>query len=101
MRLLHATPARNLAGIQRAGLLTTKSRGRLPAVWLCTPGKATWAALHVVHRHGGQVEGVVLLEVTVPRAWLRRAPRKGLWYCRRDLRPGRIRRIWGFHELAG
>jgi hypothetical protein len=36
----------------------------------------------------------------VPRAWLRRAPSRGLWYSRRDLRPGRIRRIWGFHELA-
>jgi hypothetical protein len=32
MLLRHATPAKNLAGILRAGLLTSKSRGKLPAV---------------------------------------------------------------------
>jgi hypothetical protein len=37
MLLRHATPARNVAGILRAGLLTAKSRGRLAAVWLCSP----------------------------------------------------------------
>jgi hypothetical protein len=36
MLLRHATLARNVAGILRAGLLTSKSRGRLAAVWLCS-----------------------------------------------------------------
>jgi hypothetical protein len=39
------------------------------------------------------------LEVDVPRSWLRRS-RKGLWYCTRDIPPDRIRRLFGFVELA-
>jgi hypothetical protein len=31
-----------------------------------------------VRRHGGRVEGVVIIEVEVPRRWLRRN-RKRLW----------------------
>ena len=98
--LRHATPARNVNGILRAGLLTSKSRGRLAAVWLCSPAKSSWAVLHVVKRHGGRVETTVVLEVDVPRGWLRRS-RKGLWYCPRDVPPGRIRRVLAFQELAG
>jgi hypothetical protein len=98
--LRHATPARNVNAILRAGLLTSKSRGRLAAVWLCSPAKSSWAVLHVVKRHGGRVETTVVLEVDVPRRWLRRS-RKGLWYCPRDIPPGRIRRVLAFAELAG
>jgi hypothetical protein len=43
---------------------------------------------------------VVVLLVDVPRAWLRRN-RKGLWYCPRDVPPGRIRRALCFADLAG
>ena len=99
MLLRHATPLRNLLGIQRHGLLCSKSRGRLKAVWLAAEGKSSWAALHVVKRHGGRIEAVVMLEVDVPRAWLRRS-RKGLWYCTRDIPADRIRRLFGFAELA-
>ena len=100
MRLRHATPARNLPGITRAGLLTSKSQGRLPVVWLCCPGKTTWAVLHVVKRHGCRVEGTAVIEVDVPRSWLRKS-RKGLWYCTRDVPPDRFRRLITFAELAG
>src|SRR4051812_2558070 len=62
MLLRHATPARNLPSIQRAGLLTSKSQGRLPVVWLHAAGKTPWAALHTVRRHGGRVEDVVIIE---------------------------------------
>jgi len=41
----------------------------------------------------------VILEVEVPRSWLRRS-RKGLWYCMRDIPATRIRRLFGFVELA-
>src|SRR5438105_13970368 len=100
MLLRHATPARNLAGILRAGLLTSKSRGKLPAVWLVSPSKSSWAVLHVIKRHGGKVETTVVLEVDVPRGWLRRS-RGGLRYVLRDVPPDRIRRVFTFSELAG
>jgi hypothetical protein len=98
--ILHATLARNLPSILRAGLLTSKSQGKLPVVWVCCPSKSSWAILHVVKRPGGRVETTVVLEVDVPRRWLRRS-RKGLWYCPRDVPPDRIRRAVCFSELVG
>jgi hypothetical protein len=99
MLLRHATLARNLTSIRRAGLLTRKSQGRRPVVWLHAAGKTPWATLHVVRRHGGRVEDVVALEMDVPRRWLRRSKR-GLWYCPRDVPPCRIRGQITFPALA-
>jgi len=89
----------NGPAINRAGLLASKSKGRLAVVWLHAPGKTAWAALHTVKRHGGRVEGVIVLELDVPRHWLRRN-RRGLWYTPRDVPPGRIKRVIDFGELA-
>jgi hypothetical protein len=100
MLLRHATPLRNLPAIQRRGLLCSKSKGKLAAVWLHTPGKTAWATVHTVKRHGGRIEAVVTLEVDVPRSWLRRS-RAGLWYSVRDIDADRIRRLLTFGELAG
>ena len=99
MPLRHATPIRNLPSIQRHGLLCRKSQGRLKAAWLAAREKSDWAAMHVAWRHGVRIEAVIALEVEVPRSWLRRS-RKGLWYCTRDIPAGRIRRLFGFVELA-
>jgi hypothetical protein len=99
MLLRHATLARNLPSIIKAGLLTSKSRGRLPVVWLCCRAKTAWAALHTVKRHGGRVEEVIILELDVPRRWLRRS-KKGLWYCPRDILPERVRGVVTFAALA-
>ena len=100
MLLRHATPRRNLPSIRRDGLLCSKSKGRLPVVWLHAPTATPWAVLHTVKRHGGRVEGVVILEVEVPRGWLRRNRRR-LWYSTQDVPPGRIRRVIDFAEMAG
>ena len=100
MLLRHATPIRNLPGIERRGLLCSKSKGKLAVVWLHTPAKSFWATLHTVKRHAGRAEAVILLLVNVPRAWLRRS-RAGLWYSVRDIPPDRIRRVVSFAELAG
>jgi hypothetical protein len=100
MLLRHATLIRNLPGIERRGLLCRKSKGRLQVVWLHTPAKSFWAALHTIKRHGGRAEAVVILLVDVPRSWLRKG-RKGLWYSVRDVPPDRIRRVLSFAELAG
>jgi hypothetical protein len=67
---------------------------------LHAPGASTWAVLHTIKRHGGRVEGVIILEVEIPRTWLRRS-RKGLWYCVRDIPPAHFRRLIAFQELAG
>jgi hypothetical protein len=100
MRLRHASPARNLDSILRRGLLCSKSKGRLKAVWLHAAGMTPWAAVHTVRRHGGRIEAVVVLEIDVPRSWLRRS-RGGLWYCPRDVPPGRIRGLIDFRQVAG
>jgi hypothetical protein len=89
-----------LPSIQRKGLLCSKSRGKLPVVWLHAASKSAWATLHTIKRHGGKVEGVAILEANVPRGWLRRS-RKGLWYCPRDIPPDRFGRLIPFAELAG
>ena len=99
MLLRHATLARNLPGIIKAGLLTSKSQGKLPVVWLCCRAKTAWAALHTIRRHGGRVEGVVILEFDVPRRWLRRSKR-GLYYSPHDIPPERIRGVVTFAALA-
>jgi hypothetical protein len=75
-------------------------RGRLPVVWVCSPARSSWAVLHTIKRHGDRVETTVVLEVDVPRPWLRRS-RKGLRFCPRDIPPDRIKRALCFAELAG
>jgi hypothetical protein len=91
---------KNLSSIRRAGLLCSKSQGRLPVVWLHAPSKSAWAMIHTIKRHGGRVENVAVLEVNVPRRWLRKS-RRGLWYCRRDIPAFRFRKVSNFAELAG
>jgi uncharacterized protein with NRDE domain len=98
--LRHATVLKHLPSIQRRGLLTSKSKGKLPVVWLHSEAASTWAVLHTIKRHGGRVEGVVIIEVDAPRSWLRRN-RKKLWYSIRDIPPERFRRLIAFAELAG
>ncbi len=97
--LHHATLTQNLPSILRTRLRTSRSRGKLPVVWLCCRAKTAWAALHCIKRHGGRVEAVVILEIDVPRRWLRRS-RRGLWYCPRDIPPERIRGVVTFGAPA-
>ena len=68
-------------------------------MWVCCRAKTAWAALHTIKRHGGRVEGVVILEIDAPRRWLRRSKR-GLYYCPRDVPPERIRGVVTFAALA-
>jgi hypothetical protein len=101
--LRHATPWRNLISILTHGILTAKSQGRYKAVWLHEPDRSEWAALHTVARHGGRVEDVAVIEVTVPKAWLRRhgGATDGIWRCVRDIKLRWFQRIISFEELAG
>ncbi len=100
--LRHATLARNLISILTHGILTAKSQGRYKAVWLHEPARSEWAALHTVARHGGRVEDVVVIEVTIPKKWLRRhgGAADGVWRCVRDIPVRYMRRVIGFEQLA-
>jgi RNA:NAD 2'-phosphotransferase (TPT1/KptA family) len=100
MLLRHATLARNLPSILRRGLLSSKSKGKIKAVWLHSPAASTWAALHTIRRHGGRIEDVVIIELEVPRRTLRRS-RKRLWYATGNIPPACFRRLISFQELAG
>ncbi len=100
MILRHATPRQNLSGIRQAGLLCGKSRCRLPVVWLHSPGRSSCAVLHVAKRHRVTVEEVAVLEISVPRSWLRCSPRRGLLVCPRDVPSWRIKRQVGVEEIA-
>src|SRR4051812_44095336 len=53
----------------------------------------------LVPRTGGRLEGVAVIEASVPRSWLRRN-RRGLWHSVRDVPPERFRRLITFAELA-
>jgi hypothetical protein len=72
----------------------------LPVVWACAAAGSTWAVLHVIGHHGGRVKSTVVLEIDVPRSWLRKG-RAGLWYSVRDTPPGQIKRVLCFGKLAG
>jgi hypothetical protein len=37
----------------------------------------------------------------LPRSWLRRCRSNGVWFTRRDVPPGRFRRVIDFIEVAG
>lgn len=100
MILRHATPTRNLSGIRRRGLLLRKSRTKRPVVWLHSAGRSAWAVLHVARRHRVAVEEVVVLEVRVPRSWLRRSPRRGLLVCGRDVPSWRIAGLVRLIDIA-
>ena len=101
MLLRHATVLKHLPSIQRRGLLCSKSKGKLPVVWLHSQVASSWAVLHTIKRHGGRVEGVVIIEVDAPRSWLRRSCKRLCWYSVRDIPPDRFGRLIAFAELAG
>ena len=100
--LRHATLARNIISILSDGILTTKSQGRYKAVWLHEAGRSGWAAIHTVARHGGRVEDVVVIEVVVPKAWLRRhaGAVDDISHCVLDIKVQRFRRVIGFEVLS-
>lgn len=87
MKLRHATPERNLRSIRQRGLLTSRSKGKIPVVWFHAPGRSAWAVLHTVKRHNSN--NVMVIEVSVPRNWLTRS-KAGLWFCTRDIPPVRL-----------
>lgn len=90
MNLYHTTTQAAAGSILSEGLLISKSQGKEPVIWTHTESKIHWAITHVQRRHEVALDQVVVLEVQVPRSWLRRAWR-GLWRCYRDIPAARVR----------
>lgn len=77
--MYHATPAENLPSILRRGLLKARSKGRLKAVWAVPAAGIPWACMHVAWKHGVPITDVVVIEMDVPKSWLRRSQRNLYW----------------------
>lgn len=94
MLLYHATTRQALQSIKTEGLCVryADSRKAIRGVWLHTRSNSAWALLHTQRRHGASLEDLVVVEVSVPRSWLRRF-QGGLWYTTKDIPVERIRRI--------
>jgi hypothetical protein len=98
-QLRHGTLKRNLPSIDRNGPLCSKSKGKLKVVWLQAASKSAWAMVPTVRRHDGRIENVVVIEVSVPRKWLRRS-KSGLWFCKEDIGPERFKSRIGFDQVS-
>lgn len=92
MKMLHATPAKNVDSIIRKGLLAEKSKGRKKTVWLTQLSRREWACKHVRIRHGDGP--VAIIEVQVPEPWLRKGGRHHMKHTGgKDVPPLRIGQI--------
>ena len=86
----HVTLRQYLPSILAQGLDPACATGKQPLVWLHTPHRTEWAVTHTMQRHRVTRSEMVVLDVQVPRSWLRRAWR-GLWTCPRVIPPERLR----------
>ncbi len=100
MRVRHATPRNNVPSINQMGLLTRFATGKMPAIWFHTASLTPWSILHTSTRKGCQAEHVTVLELNVPRSWLRKAGKSGLWYAKRDIPASCIVRVVPLEETA-
>jgi hypothetical protein len=89
-----------VASIQEHGLLPICSTGQLKSVWLHSRSRTPWAVLHVQDRHKVSLQEVVVLEVSVPREWVKRSKLKGLLHCPVVIERHRIRGVYDATECA-
>jgi hypothetical protein len=92
MRMVHATSVAALPSIKAKGLCAKCSEGVKLTVCLVAEGMTGAAIAHTMKRHNLPADQVAVLEVDVPRSWLRKGKRKGLWHTGgRDIPPERIK----------
>jgi hypothetical protein len=93
MKLYHATTRTALDSIKNEGLCVRYAGAdkRIKAVWLHTRSTSAWALLHTQRRHAASLEELVVVEVNIPRSWLKRF-KTGLWYTSNDIPPARLGR---------
>src|ERR1700752_889050 len=94
MLLYHATTRRSALAIAHSGILVSwaSPKANLKAVWLHSRSLSPWALLHTQKRHRTSLENLVVIEVSIPRSWLKRF-RSGIWYCTRDIPAERLGQI--------
>jgi hypothetical protein len=91
VRMVHATAAKNVPSIRRRGLLVKKSQAAQRSIWLCSPGMIGRAITHAMRRHALPAAKVAVIEVSVPRSWLRAGRGKGVKHTGgRDVPPERV-----------
>ena len=107
MKVFHATPKSNLDSIKQNGLLVSKAKKSCKFVWLHTPSRSHWAILHTSQNHGADWDDVVIIEIDVPRSWIkankltiRGKGLNGFWKCDRDISPDRFTAIRDSLEYA-
>jgi hypothetical protein len=91
----HATDVRNLKSIRARGLRVGMSRQKRKAVWFVGIGDFNWACKHAAERNGGALADVVVIQVDIPRDWVRHHG-GGLWYCDRNVPAARITGVHSF-----
>lgn len=91
MTLYHATTAARAAQIREYGLLVACAdpKAKIKGCWLHASSRSAWAVVHTMRKHKVKLDDVVVIEVTVPRGWLRRFQR-GLWYTTQDIPATRL-----------
>jgi RNA:NAD 2'-phosphotransferase (TPT1/KptA family) len=94
-RLIHWTPARNLASIMREGIDPSYSRGSMKVVWACVRKLDWWAAAHIATCHGVHPDDLVGLVIDTRTVPLRRMPNDGVWTTTEVVGPHLIREIVG------
>jgi hypothetical protein len=94
MILYHLTPAIRWPWVQADGLLIRCRECRLRCIWLHTIAKRWHAVRCVRHRHGCELDQLVLLKVRVARRYCTPYGR-GVWCCWRDVPTSQISYIGG------
>ena len=87
MFLYHITPRRNMASIDKYGLLPEKATGKERAVWLVSRSLIPWGLAHTATKPGkAPVHKLLVYRVEIARAKVRRF-RRGLWRAFERVQP--------------
>ena len=87
MVLFHITNKKNVASIDRLGLLPERAMGKEKSVWLVTRTMIPWALAHTATKPGkGPITRLVVYRVETTRSKVRRF-RRGIWRSFEMIRP--------------
>lgn len=90
MKIYHATHRDNVTGCLRAGMKADLATGRTPAVWGCTRQFIEAAVLHAANKRKVRLRDIVVLELDVPRKWVKRFCVPGMVYVPCDVPRERV-----------
>lgn len=85
MKLYHWTFRHLLPSILDEGLSVARSRGRLPAIWLCQKARVGQLMYHAAERHDLPEDNMVLLSVQIGGDTLRKSKWPGIFYTMENI----------------